>query len=158
VTAEQAARFHLQLAPSLTVTPDLKRTVEEAFDDAGVAFEWLAMRGDLTLADAERLGGIERIAQPSLDVLVSAEEVSHPADLVHSVRKQLQVALGRIRQDAHQLPIGVRALTAGRSCRFTFRPSASPESIAEGLEKVSSADDQSGVVGWDDEHTGWVPL
>jgi hypothetical protein len=63
---------HVELAPSLTVPPGLRRSVERAFREAGLSFEWRVMRGDRTGGDAVQLG--VPIAQPTLHVVVSTLE------------------------------------------------------------------------------------
>jgi hypothetical protein len=98
-----APRFELQVAPTLTVPPEVRETVSRAFADAGVVFDWLPMPGDLTAEDAAR----KRIAQPSLDIVLSSETDSDPSDLVGSVRNELASALVRVRSDAPRpLPPG----------------------------------------------------
>jgi hypothetical protein len=158
MTGHQAPKLALQLAPTLTVSLEVRRVVEQAFSDAGAAFEWLPTPGDPTLDDAARWGGIERIAQPSLDVIVSASSDMDHVELVASARKQLAIALGRIRRAVPELPISIRARTPRGECRFPFRPSAFPESIAEALDRIQDADVASGVVGWDEELAQWVRI
>jgi hypothetical protein len=153
------ARFELQLAPTLTVPPEVRETVSRAFEDAGVVFDWLPMPGDFTgRRRCGGQGGIERIAQPSLDVVLSCETDTDPARLVESVHNELASALVRVRSDAPDLPISVRSHTPSGRCWFAFRPSASPEDIADGLTRVREAETSSGVAGWDERARTWVRL
>jgi hypothetical protein len=153
-----APRFELQLAPTLTVLPEVRETVSRAFDDAGVAFDWLPMPGDFTAEDAARRGGIERIAQPSLHIVLSSETDADPSHLVESVHNELASALVRVRSGAADLPISVRSHTSSGRCWFAFGPSASPQDIADGLTHVREAETSSGVAGWDEQARRWVRL
>jgi hypothetical protein len=153
-----APRFELQLAPALTVRSSMREIVSRAFQDAGIAFDWLPMPGDFTAEDAAHWGGIERIAQPYLTVVISSEADTDHSHLVESVREELTSALVRIRSGAPDLPISVRSHTPRGRCSFGFRRSASPANIAEGLERVREAATSSGVVGWDERTRRWVRL
>jgi hypothetical protein len=149
--------FTLQLAPTLTVTSEMRHSVVQPFVDRGIAFEWLQMPGDPTSADATRFGDTE-IAPPSLAVVVSTESESEPTELIESVSETITATLTHARRNVPGLPISIRSRTPAGGCWFAFKPSASPKSIADAIRCVRDADTGSGVVGWDDELSEWVRL
>lgn len=116
------------------------------------------MAGDPIPSDAARLGGVHRIAPPTLTVVVSTSgDIRHGA-LLASTADWLGPAIGRVRRDVPDLPLDVRTQTPAGRCSFAFRPSASPAAIDKALASSSDADTSSGVVGWDDETDEWVVL
>jgi hypothetical protein len=156
--AAGAVRTELQLAPSLTVADHLRETVAEAFSDAGIEFDSVPLPGDPTAEDTARLGGVERISPPSLQVTLSVDDDWLQIHVIELARERLAPALGRVRGELPELPISVTTRTRSGTCRFAFQPSASPDQIAEGLESVRGADAASGALGWDEKLGRWIRL
>jgi hypothetical protein len=148
--------IHVELAPTATVTTQQRLTVERAFDEAGLSFEWRTMRGDPTTEDSARMG--VSIAQPTLDVVLSTLDAIRSADLVRALLPELAAALTGIRRNAPGLPIGFQALTGSASTRFAFRPTATPESIVEALDRIETVDASTEVAGWDEHTSQWRRL
>jgi hypothetical protein len=148
----------LQLAPSATLSPEVRDSVQRAFDEASVAFDWSPAPGDISADDADRFGGIQRIASPSLHVVLRTEIGSDAMAAVEVVQSDLASALSLVRRGLPQLPIRIGVLTPSGTFWFAFQRSASPEDIADGLEHVRQADRSQRVLGWDEQVRRWVAL
>ena len=143
----------VEIGPEANVEPSVRPVIARAFNDVGLAWIWVPLRGDRS-TQIEAASG-----QAHLHVRLRSDADSS-TEMLQTALPGVGQALANVRAALPALPLGIETVsTGGRRRFFAFQLCNDSEALLAAIADLEEASRiEAGVLGWDDSEGAWRPL